>query len=48
MLSSKILSDGKPIKEEQDNIEVEMYPEKTEVVDLKKGGNFSFLGEGYL
>ena len=48
VLSSKILSDCKPIKKELDNLEVEMYPEKTEVVDLKKGGNFSFLGEGYL
>ena len=31
-------------KEELDKLEVEMNLEKTKVVDLKKGGSFSFLG----
>ena len=34
----------KRLKEELDNLEVEMNMEKTKVVDLKKGGSFSFLG----
>ena len=34
----------KRLKEELDKLEVEMNLEKTKVVDLKKGGSFSFLG----
>lgn len=34
----------KRLKEELDRLEVEMNLEKTKVVDLKKGGSFSFLG----
>lgn len=34
----------KRLKEELDKLEVEMNPEKTKMVDLKKGGSFSFLG----
>ena len=34
----------KRLKEEMDYLEVEMNMEKTKVVDLKKGGSFSFLG----